>query len=193
MHRPFLRTIAALSVVVLVVIAAAPAHAKFDSDPLAPARNGAVRCDNPNHARRTCTFMVSFTFDGDEITSRQHALVSVTPFVVMEIETPITLRGGAYCDPFREADVDAATFSVNAAPANAATAEFWRAEVMRRFGRYMGQETCVTIVPARGGLLEASVTLDGEPFPEQTSMMAWVRPEDGFRIGPELMVVAPER
>ncbi|WP_395644803.1 hypothetical protein [Terricaulis sp.] len=181
-----------IAVIALVLaLAGAPlllaraAQAQDMDDPLAPARQGYVRCDEPDTVRRTCIFMETFRFErGGRITSHQTTLHRAEPLVVMEIETPITMRGAAFCDPFRESDVNAATFSVDGRAAGRDATASLRAEVLARFSALMGRESCVLLAPAGEGRFTTSVTIDGAPYPRQASTMIWVRPEDGYRVLP---------
>lgn len=161
------------------ILALAVAHA----DPLAEARAGKLQCYRPDTTRKTCGALSGYAFQDGTIINSADVLLAPQPVVIMRTATPVVLKGEAVCGPLRKEDIDSATILVNGTALPEEKAVQARAQIATAFKDQLGHEVCTTYV-LNGDKLSAQVTLDGVVKPEFTQTVIWVKPEDGYSVGP---------
>lgn len=173
-----MRTMAAALTLTMALFAAPVAHAQ--SEPLAPARQGQVQCFEPDASTKTCAAMSSYEFGSDgSINDVSEVLIFPEPQIVMHISSPVTQRDGAVCGPMRQADVDAAHFTIDGQPAGDENTETIRGQMHEYLSPMIGVEVCSRFVPDGDGF-RAVATAGGRPQPDQH--VTWVSPSDGYRV-----------
>ncbi len=152
-------------------------------DPLQPARSGQTQCYAPDPARKTCQAMAGYTFMGGQIQNQAEVLVSKNPAIVMKTVSTVTLVNGAICGPLRGEDIDAAQFTLNGARMTRDQSTQLATQLKTAFGARLGKVVCTTYVP-NGSAFSAQVTLDGQSQPQDTQVVIWVSPRDGYNVAP---------
>jgi hypothetical protein len=152
------------------------------ADPLAKAHEGQLQCYRPVAAKKLCAALSSYSFQGSSISNKADVLLGVNPALVMTTLSPVTLKVEAVCGKSREADIQAASFTVDGAKLPEDKAAGLRAQLIDSMKPMFGKEVCTTYVPSGAGL-SATVTLDGKARPDLTQPVIWVKPSDGYKIG----------
>lgn len=171
-----MRWMTAAALTILTLVAA-------NADPLAETRAGKLQCYRPDTARKTCGALSGYDFKGATIVNTADVLLSPQPVVVMRTATPVVLKHDAVCGPLRKEDIDSATILINGAVLPEDKAVQARSQIAAAFVNQLGHEVCTTYIPD-GDKLSARVTLDGVAKPEYTQTVIWVKPEDGYSVGP---------
>jgi hypothetical protein len=164
-------------------VAHAPSAAAQD-DGLAPAREGQLHCYVPNVERKTCQSLAGYSFDGDSVSSSGSVMIMPQPLIVMSMTSSATMRDGALCGPLTQGDLDSANFTIEGVAATPEEAANMRAALGQQLAPLMNRDLCTRFAPAPGGGQVAESTLDGTPRPEMNQPVIWVRPEDGYSVGP---------
>ncbi len=153
------------------------------SDPVAPARSGAMQCYMPNPTAHTCSALAEYRFgQNGEITNPAAVMVQSAPLIVMHSTSRVVIRDHKICGRVLASDVDEATFEVNGAPASAdATARLRQAVRQNTAG--LG-EVCSLYTSDGAGGFTVSVEVDGVAHPEMAEHIIWVAPADGYRVAP---------
>ena len=171
-------------ILVAIVLVAAAQQAANSRDPLAPARSGQMQCYMPNFETKTCHALAQYTFAADgSIQNPAEVLIVENPLIVMKGSAPVVIKSGAVCGPFRAEDIQQATFTIGGNPAPPQLADQIRTQILMTSTDRLGKEICTTYVPDKGQYA-ARVTIGGAAHPEMTDRMIWVRPADGFKVGP---------
>jgi hypothetical protein len=169
--------------VALVLVAAAQPGAN-STDPLAPARLGQLQCYTPNIAKKTCHALAQYVWAADgSIQNPAEVMIEENPLVVMKGSAPVVVRSGAVCGPFRAEDIQQATFTIAGNPAPPQLANQIRTQLLMASTDRLGKDICTTYVPDKGEYT-AQITIDGVAHPELSDRMIWVKPDDGFKVGP---------
>jgi hypothetical protein len=169
---------------VFALLAAQPADAA-GGDPLAQARTGQMQCFDPVVERHTCKSLGGYAFAQDgAILNHAQVLVAPEGPVVMAAATPVTERDGAVCGPVRAEDIDRARILFAGRALDGAQAARWKAKLKSELGEMAGAEICTRYLTDANGYF-TQVTINGQAAPPQASVrMIWVRPEDGWTVGP---------
>lgn len=171
---------------ILTTLTVLTAFAFGASDPLAPSRAGEIQCYEPDVELKTCKALSSYRFEADgRILNKAETVISDDPRVVLIAEGDVYIRDDAECsadpvspDHILAVEVDGHALSggdLAVVSQNIATA----------MNEAVGEgEYCSTYHPKPDGSMLALVTVGGQPRPEFTSAVRWVRPEDGWRLQP---------
>lgn len=166
-----------LAAAALVVTAA-------NADPLANAREGQLQCYKPDTARKSCGALSGYTFNKDgSISNQAQVLLSPQPLVTMRTVSPVSMKGEAVCGVARKQDIDTATILVDGSPLPEDKAVEARNQISAAMQGLQGQEICTTYV-AEGDHLITKITMNGQPKPEFTQTVIWVKPTDGYTVSP---------
>ena len=167
----------ALASVLLVMPAAASAG------PLDNARDGSLQCYEPDALQKTCKSLAGYTFGKQQILSQAEVLVSPTPPLVVKFVSPVQIRGDAVCGPLRKKDVEAAVIVFQGKVLKGADAANIRGQLLTAFGPRLEKEVCTTY-HKQGDLLVTAVTIAGVSYPDLRQPVIWVKPSEGYRVGP---------
>jgi hypothetical protein len=152
--------------------------------PIAPAAEGKLQCYVPNETAKTCQSLAGYRLGpGGEIVNFAAVMISASPPVIMKTEAAIRLKSSQDCGVLRPQHIDAATFTVDGRPADAAHTAALRAQMKAASQSTFGHEVCVSYVPVGQSFLATS-TIDGVPRPALDQKMIWVSPSDGYRVAP---------
>ncbi|UZK66956.1 hypothetical protein [Sphingomonas sp. M1-B02] len=163
-----------------LILAASGAQA---ADPLAPAREGKIQCIAPNKEKKTCMGTATYTVRPDgSYDSVVVAMIAPAPLITMETRSSGKVEDGAVCGLVRSQDYAASKFSVDGKPADAATAEAIKGQVLGAIASMDGKNGCARD-RVDGDLVAVEVTLDGVARPELNQKISWVKPEEGYKIG----------
>jgi len=151
---------------------------------LAPARSGQLQCYIPNVAKKTCHALAQYVWAADgSIQNPAEVMIEENPLVVMKGSAPVVVRSGAVCGPFRAEDIQQATFTIAGNPAPPQLTDQIRKQMLMVSTDRLGKEICTTYVLDKGEYA-AQVTIDGVAHSELADRMIWVKPGDGFKVGP---------
>ena|SRR5436190_6920241 len=167
------------------MLLAAAAPAASPANPLAPAAQGKVECYAPDLARKTCKSMAAYRPQADGVYANLAVIMlQDKPLVVMQMLSPVRVRGGQVCGPVRDQDIDQATFEINGAAAPPdATAEL-RGKVRAQMAPLIGKEVCTQYLPGSGGAHIARNSEAGVVKPELDQKVIWVTKADGYKVAP---------
>ena len=175
--------VAMLGLFASLALLSSPAAAQT-ADPLAPAREGRLQCFEPNVAAKTCQSISAYTFQPNGVIDNPaQVLIMPSPVIIMNINSPVTIRNSAVCGPLAAADIQRATFTIDGAAASETDTAAIRNELTQQLAPMIGQETCLTLTPDGAGF-RADTTIAGAPQPQQTQHVIWVSANDGYRIAP---------
>ncbi len=167
-----------------IVFAALTLSAAHAADPLAEAQSGKLQCYKPDTARKTCVALAGYVTQSDgTITNNAEVLISPQPPMVMRVSSLVTIKGEAVCGVMRPADIEHADFLAGGNKLPDEQAAAIRAQMIPMLQSQFGKEVCTTYVPA-GDRLRANVTIDGSPNPVLTQEVIWVKPDEGYQVGP---------
>lgn len=152
-------------------------------DPLAPAREGKVRCIAPNTAAKTCQSLIQYTVrDDGSFDARVAGIVRREPSVVVIYRTSGAVEGELVCSTVRPYDLLHGDFFGGDRPLTGALAEQVHDELMLRLQGIAGQKRCYTD-RVEGRQLHAAVTFNGIAHPEMDQTAIWVSPDEGYALG----------
>ena len=163
-----------------LVLAASGAQA---ADPLAPARQGKIQCINPNAEKKTCMGFASYTVRADgTYDATATIMIAPAPAIAMETRSTGKVEGDQVCAVVRREDYTAATFTVDGKPADAATSEAIKGQILAAVASMEGKNAC-SRDKAEGNVMLAEMTLDGAARPDLNQRYIWVSPTDGYKLG----------
>lgn len=162
----------------------APAPAPAAADPLAPAREGRLRCLSPNAAKRTCASITQYKVQTDgSFDAKVTGIVSRNPQVLIQYSTFGFVENGAVCTMIRARDFETAKLLSNGLPLTGAADRDMRLELQGSVQPLAGKKRCYQDRADEGGDLRAMVTLDGVAQPQLSQAVTWVLPGDGYAVG----------
>jgi hypothetical protein len=154
-------------------------------DPLGPARSGRLQCFTPDTSRKMCHALAGYTF-GPGRTIQVRADILMAPaslLIVMRTSTSVELRSGAVCGQARARDIEASTFTIAGRPVPQQMVQLASPQILSVMRSHLDQEICSTFAP-NGSAFTTQLTIDGVAHPEISETFLWVRPNDGYRVGP---------
>jgi hypothetical protein len=167
------------------LILAAAQSAPSAPNPLAPARSGQLQCFTPAPSRKVCGALAAYTF-GPAGAIQVRADVLMAPaslLIVMRTSTAVEVRSGAVCGRVRAADIQASTFTVAGRPVPQQMVQLMSPQILSVMSSHINQEICATFVPNGPGFT-TQITIDGTAHPEVSDTFIWVRPNEGYTVGP---------
>ncbi|MBO9623128.1 MAG: hypothetical protein J7500_10495 [Sphingomonas sp.] len=165
----------------LLLLAATQSQAA--ADPLASAREGKIQCIQPNKEKKTCLGLASLTVRPDgSFDSVARVMIAPTPAIVMETRSSGKAEGDALCAVIRQQDYANARITIEGAPADAATGDAIRGQLVGAVAPLDGKKACSRAVP-EGDVLRLDVTVEGTARPDLTRRAIWVRPDEGYKLG----------
>lgn len=171
---------------ILTTLAALATLALADPDPLAPGRTGQVQCYEPDVEQKTCESIGSYRFEPDgRIINKAEAVLGDAPRLVLIAEDEVYIRDNAECtsDPVDPDDIQ--SVEVDGDALSGEDFDSVRQSLAAAMNEALGEgEFCSTYHAKPDGSMTALVTVGGEPRPEFTSTVRWVRREDGWRLQP---------
>lgn len=161
----------------LLLAAAAPG----DTDPMAPALAGQMRCETPDAQAKTCKAIIAYTkqADGSWIAHSKRLL----PFgdLTMETNASVTLSDGALCGTISHDDMMAAKLSTPDGPMAPEAASPILEQISGFVAAYYGKRVCSRLVQDGAGL-KSEVTVDGAAAPQLTQQVIWIGKDDGYTL-----------
>lgn len=162
---------------------AAPAMAQ-NADPLAPARTGQLQCFEPNVAAKTCQSIGAYLFQANGVIENPaQILIAPAPAIIINVNSPVTVRNNAICGALAATDIERASFTIDGVSANEAESAEIRSNLTRELAPIIGQESCITLAPDGDGF-RADTSMGGVPQPQLTQRVIWVGANDGYRVAP---------
>ena len=154
-------------------------------DPLGPARSGQLQCFTPDTSRKMCHALAAYT-SGPAGAVQVRADILMAPaslLIVMRTSTSIEVRSGAVCGRVRARDIETSTFTVAGRPVPQQLVQVMSPQILSVMSSHINQEICATFVP-NGSSFRTQVTIDGVAHPEISETFIWVRPNEGYAVGP---------
>ena len=169
---------AALIVAATHAVAAVP-------DPLGPARSGQLQCFAPDASRKMCRALTAYAWNpAGAIQVRGEILMAPSELlIVMRTSTSVEVRSGAVCGRVRARDIEASTFTIAGQPVPQQMVQFASPQVLSMLRSHIDKEVCATFVP-NGSSFTTQLTVDGSDQPQVSETFIWVRPNEGYRVGP---------
>jgi hypothetical protein len=167
------------------LILAAAQSVPAATDPLGPARSGQLQCFVPDTSRKMCHALARYTWGpGRAIQIRADILMAPTNLlIVMRTATSVEVRSGAVCGRVRARDIEASTFTIAGRPVPQQMVQLVSPQILSLLRTHLDQEVCSTFVP-NGSAFTTQLTIDGMARPEVSETFIWVRPDDGYMVGP---------
>lgn len=154
------------------------------ADPLAPAREGKLRCLSPNPAKRTCQSITQYKVQPDgSFDAKVTGIVSRNPQVLIQYSTFGFVENGAVCTMIRTRDFETGQLLSMGLPLAGAADREMRLEVLGSVQPLAGKKRCYTDRADDGGDLRVMVTLDGVAQPQLNQTVAWIAPGEGYAVG----------
>ena len=155
------------------------------TDPLGPARSGQLQCYTPDTSRKMCRALARYTWGpGRAIQIRADILMAPTNLlIVMRTSTSVEVRSGAVCGHVRARDIEASTFTFAGRPVPQQMVQLASPQILSVLRSHINKEICATFVP-NGPIFSTQLTIDGVAHPEMAETFIWVRPNDGYVVGP---------
>ena len=172
---------------ILTTLAMLAATTLADPDPLAPGRSGQVQCYGPDVELKTCESIGSYRFEPDgRIINKAENVVNASPRIVVIAEGEVYVRDNAECTSDTIATPDhVLSVEIDGEPLTGAGLDLVRQQMATGLNEMIGEgEYCSTYHSKPDGSMIALVTVAGQPRPDLTSTVRWVRLEDGWRLQP---------
>ena len=167
------------------LILAAAQFAPAVIDPLGPARSGQLQCFTPDTSRKVCDALAAYTF-GPAGAMQVRADILMAPaslLIVMRTSTSVEVRSGAICGRVRARDIEAATFTIAGRPVPQQMVQLASPQILSVMRSHLNQQICATFVP-NGASFRTEVAIDGAARPDISDTFIWVRPNEGYAVGP---------
>jgi hypothetical protein len=103
--------------------------------------------------------------------------------IVMRTSTSVEVRSGAVCGHVRARDIEASTFTIAGRPVPQQMVQLVSPQILSVMRSHLEQEICATFAP-NGPAFTTRLTIDGVAHPEISETFLWVRPNDGYTVGP---------
>src|SRR5262245_53705410 len=167
-----------------LILAAAPSVPTV-RDPLGPARSGQLQCFTPDPSRKTCGALAGYTWTPAGVI-RVRADILMAPaslLIVMRASTSVEVRSGAVCGRVRARDIEGSTFTIAGRLVPQQMVQLASPQILSVMNGHINQEICATFVPSGRGFT-TQLTIDGAAHPEISRTFIWVRPDEGYAVGP---------
>ena len=103
--------------------------------------------------------------------------------IVMRTSTSVEVRSGAVCGRGRARDIEASTFTFAGRPVPQQMVQLASPQILSVLSSHINKEVCATFVP-NGSSVTTQLTVDGVAHPEISETFIWVRPNEGYSVGP---------
>ncbi|MCW3836900.1 hypothetical protein ACFQ1E_11495 [Sphingomonas canadensis] len=166
----------------LALFALSPAPAPQEADPLAPAREGKLRCADPDPARKTCATITRFRMrDDGSFDATISGIADPGTTTVIVYDTWGRVEGSAVCITVRPADISGGRFFVDGKPATSSQSSELGERLANLIAPLAGKKRCF-IDQEDDGAIISNVTLDGVVQIEQRRRVAWINAADGYAL-----------
>lgn len=167
-----------------LIVAATPAVPAVP-DPLGPARSGQLQCFAPDPSRKMCRALTGYAWNpAGAIRVRGAVLMAPSELlIVMRTSTSVEVRSGAVCGQVRARDIEASTFTIAGQSVPQQMVQFASPQILSMLRSHINKEVCATFVP-NGSSFTTQLTVDGVDQPQASETFIWVRPNDGYGVGP---------
>jgi len=143
-----------------------------------------MQCFMPDVAKKTCRTLAQYMAAPDgSILNPAEEMISDNPVVIMKGSSPVVVKGNAVCGTFRALDIEEATFTINGQLASLEVSSQIRMQLLKASTDRIGKEICTSYVQNGNEFVE-QVRINGMVHPELSDKMIWVKPTDGFHVGP---------
>ena len=153
------------------------------ADPLAPAKQGKLRCIAPNATRLTCQTIIRYRVEDDgSFDATVTGIVSGDPTLLLRYKTFGRVEEGGVCVMIRVGDFQNGMLLSSGRPLAPNADRAARLQVLDAVQTMQGQKRCYKD-RTEDGVTRAVVTLDGVARPALTQTVAWVTPAQGYAVG----------
>ncbi len=153
------------------------------ADPLAPAREGKLRCVAPNAARLTCHTIIRYNVESDgDFDATVTGLVSRDSTVLLRYKTFGRVEQGGVCVMVRTSDFQNGMLLSSGRPLAPNADSAMRLQVLDAVQPIQGRKRCY-LDRTEDGVTRTVVTLDGVAHPELGQTVVWVSPSEGYAVG----------
>lgn len=153
------------------------------ADPLAPAREGKLRCIAPNPAKLTCHTIIRYKVTaGGSFDATVTGIVSRESATLLRYKTFGRVEEGGVCVMMRASDFQNGMLLASGRPLAAKADSAMRLQVLDTVQPLQGKKRCYQD-RTEDGITRAIVTLDGVAHPELTQTVSWVAPAEGYAVG----------
>lgn len=153
------------------------------ADPLAPAREGKLRCVAPNAAKLTCRSIIRYRVEDDgSFDATVTGLISRDSTVLLRYKTFGRVEQGGVCAMMRTGDFQNGMLLSNGKPLAPNADNAMRLQVLDAMQPMQGKKRCYQD-RTEDGVTRSVITLDGIAHPELSQTVVWVSPRDGYAVG----------
>jgi hypothetical protein len=153
------------------------------ADPLAPAREGKLRCVAPNPARLTCRAIIRYQVASDgSFDATVTGLFSNDPGILLRYKTFGRIEEGGICVMIRASDFQNGMLLSNGKRMAPNAEQAMRLQILDSVQPLQGKKRC-TRDRTEDGATRMIVTLDGVAHPELAQPVAWVARSEGYAVG----------
>jgi hypothetical protein len=151
------------------------------ADPLAAAREGKLRCIQPDAARKNCRSIIRYkVHDDGSFDATVSGFVDGNGSTIIVYHTSGAIEGGAACTVVRPYDLLHGELYRDGKPLSAREAEPVEEQIRFQLQDIAGKKRCF-IDRTEGGRLVSGVTLDGI-VQSGAVPVAWISPKDGYAL-----------
>lgn len=167
----------------LLAVAAPAPMVQEAADPLAPAREGKIRCIEPDVAKHDCQSIVRYKFDQDgSFEAHVTGILERDPVVLIDYRMRGKVEGDAVCSILHGSDFMAGDLYRGGERLGEVAARDIRLRLQGRFTGMEGKKRCFIDQPS-GSAIVSNVTINGLVEPSYRQNILWVSPADGYAIG----------
>ena len=180
-------------ILAFLLAAAAPASAVTPAtDYLANIRAGKLLCSTPDPVAKTCSGLDSYVLAKDgTVTDTGETVISPAPLVTLEISAATHVDGSTLCGVLDLADLQKGKIRVNGELLPEDRNAFAIGKIVEAVGSLAGHKVCESL-HMDGGKLIKSGTMEGSEVKVPDKPVAWVAPNDGYKVGTPAAAPAPE-
>jgi hypothetical protein len=157
---------------------------ELGENPLAPAQSGMVQCYGPDPVAHSCQAIAAYRRVRDRVwTDTATILADPALPLTVDIQTSVTVQGGAVCGTLVREQVLAGTLRLLDRPVPADRALPVLVQLADSMAGTLGHEMCTRYVPVAGGLI-ARAKFAGITTPVAEQRVIWIRADAGFHVQP---------
>ncbi|GAA0621807.1 hypothetical protein GCM10009422_17050 [Brevundimonas kwangchunensis] len=153
-------------------------------DPLAPAREGKLMCVSPNTEAKTCSGLVTYSFEADgAIVTEARTAVSAAPPIVLLTRTPMHMRGALECSRTDDFASQITGVEIQGQALAGDQLNGMRQIIGAQAQQMLGTgEMCAAYHSAADDKVRYEITMEGVAKPELGGEILWIDANAGWTV-----------